>query len=94
MAKSAKTPKVYTIEVTHFRLMRDNTTSSQTGTLEELKKYFGYTLEAGASYNGQRGCKKVNPDPKNIKSLVDNLNKAAENCCTHYQDRYYSLVED
>ena len=91
----AKSPKIYTIEVTRIRLRGgDSITSCETGTLEELKEEFGYTLEAGASYNGQRGCKKVNPDPKSIKSLVNNLNKAAENCCTHYQDRYYSLVED
>lgn len=90
----AKVPKIYTIEVTRIRLSGPSTTNRHTGTLDELKGTFSYTFDCGASYNGQRGCKKVNPDPKSIKSLVDNLNKAAENCCTHYQDRYYSLVED
>lgn len=91
----AKSPKIYTIEVTRIRLRGgDSITSCETGTLEDLKEEFRYTLDCGASYNGQRGCKKVNTDPKSIKSLVDNLNKAAENCCTHYQDRYYSLVEE
>ncbi len=91
----AKEPKIYTIEVTRIRLRGgDSITSCETGTLEELKEEFRYTLDCGSSYNGQRGCKKVNPDPKSIKSLVDNLNKAAENCCAHYQDRYYSLAED
>ena len=76
MAKSAKTPKVYTIEVTRIRLRGgDSITSCETGTLEELKQYFGYTLEAGASYNGMQGCKKVNRDPKSISALVTNLNK-------------------
>ena len=90
----AKAPKIYTIEVTRIRLSRPSTETRYTGTVDELKKKFRYTLDCGASYNGERGCKKVNPDPKSIKSLVDNLNKAAENCCTHYQDHYYSLVED
>lgn len=90
----AKSPKIFTIEVNTLRMVGNNATRRYTGTFDELKKTFGYTLEAGSSYNGQRGCKKVNPNPKSIKSLVDNLNKAAENCCTHYQDRYYSLVED
>ena len=90
----AKSPKIYTIEVTRIRLSGPSTTTKYNGTVDELKEKFRYTLDCGASYNFERGCKKVNPDPKSIKSLVANLNNAAENCCTHYQDRYYSLVED
>jgi hypothetical protein len=41
------------------------------GTLEELIKYFQYTLEVGASYN-----KSIKTKPKTIKSLLSNLDKA------------------
>lgn len=41
------------------------------GTVEELTKYFSYTLEVGYSYES-----KVNMHPKTIKSLISNLKKA------------------
>lgn len=49
------------------------------GTLEELIRYFSYTLEVGASWN-----QKINRNPKTIKSFVTNLQKsyeAKEACC-------------
>ena len=42
-----------------------------TGTIPYLIEYFGYTLEVGASWN-----KKVNRNPKGIKTLITNLNRA------------------
>lgn len=49
------------------------------GTVEEITNYFGYTLECGNSWN-----KKINRNPKTIKSLISNLEKAfdeVEGCC-------------
>lgn len=43
------------------------------GTLDELKKYFSYTFEVGASWD-----KKVNVNPKNITSFVNNLQRSFE----------------
>jgi len=44
-----------------------------TETLDGLIKYFGYTLEVGNSWN-----KKINMNPKTIKSFVINLQKSYE----------------
>ena len=64
--------KKYTIKTT--RSGRNETRESITeGTLDELIKYFGYTLEIGNSWN-----KKINRYPKTIKSFVSNLQKAYE----------------
>ena len=43
------------------------------GTLEELIKYFSYTLEIGNSWN-----KKINRNPKTIKSFITNLQNSFE----------------
>ena len=41
------------------------------GTVEQLTKYFGYTLEVGNSID-----RRINRQPKTIASLVSNLRKA------------------
>ena len=50
-----------------------------TGTLDELIQKFKYTLESGASWSYQKGCKKVNTNPKTIKGLLTALYNATEN---------------
>lgn len=60
--------KTYTI--IKYRRGRKN---EVTDTLVNLRKYFGYTLEAGASYN-----QKINTEPKTVKGLVSALNKAVD----------------
>jgi len=65
-----------------------------TGTIPELLDYFGYTLEVGKSYEHERGRYKINMNPKNIQSLVDNLNKAASNGAANgAPSTYYSVGE-
>lgn len=81
---STKQPKTHTIEIhRHGRI------STTTGTIDELTKYFGYTLEVGKSYD-----KTVQMAPKTIKSLIVAINKAktaaAANGCP---DTYYTLAE-
>lgn len=60
--------KTYTIVKTRKGKERE-----QTGTIEELVKYYGYTLECGNSWNN-----KINRNPKTIKGLVNALNKSVE----------------
>jgi len=58
---------------------KNNRETIITGTLSYLINYFSYTLEVGNSYN-----KKINRNPKNIKSFITNLEKALdekESCC-------------
>lgn len=67
--------KEYTV-ICHHR----GRATEYTGTLEYLiKDVFGYTLEAGASWSGYSGCRKVNTNPKSGKGLVAALNNAVAN---------------
>lgn len=82
--------KEYTV-ICHHR----GKTREFTGTLEHLTtKVFGYTLEAGASYSNQKGCRKVNTNPKTGKSLINALNNATHNrmCGCLHRD-WYELKE-
>ena len=62
--------KSYKVEV---RTTKSDTPRYTEGTLPELIKYFGYTLEIGNSWN-----KKINRTPKTIKSFISNLQKSYE----------------
>ncbi len=65
-----------------------------TGTLEYLIGYFSYTLEVGESWQHERGNSKINTNPKSVKSLVDNLNKAKSNSAANGNpSEYYWLKE-
>lgn len=57
--------------------------SKQTGTLAELIDNYSYELETGQSYEREKGNKKINVNPKNIKALVDNLSKAVDNAAAN-----------
>ena len=60
------------------------------GTLDELKAYFSYIMEIGTSWN-----KKINPNPKTIKSFVSNLQKAfAEQEAQIYNRTFVELIKE
>lgn len=81
--------KTYKIVCTNERTGR---TYAQEGTLEELIKCYGYTLECGASYQREKGNAKINRQPKTIKSLVSNLNNAVNNSAANgYAGQCYRL---
>ncbi len=59
------------------------------GTVAELTKYFGYTLEVGYSYNP-----KISRHPKTAQSLVLNLNKSvAEKMRGSFDPDHFRLKE-
>lgn len=70
---------------------RNGRERSKSGTLAELIEYYGYTLETGKSYEHARGNRKINLNPKNIESLVQNLNNAKSNAAANGQsnERFY-----
>ena len=70
---------------------RNGRERSKSGTLAELIEYYSYTLETGKSYEHERGRKKINLNPKNIESLVQNLNNAKSNAAANGQsnERFY-----
>lgn len=84
------TKKEYTI-ISHHR----GRATEYTGTMEYLvDEVFGYTLECGASWSGQRGCKKVNRYPKTAKALVTALNNSSYNTQgSCYDPDWYELKE-
>jgi hypothetical protein len=71
---------------TIIKTRRGNQTETS-GTVEELTKYFGYTLECGNSWNP-----KINRNPKTAASLITALNKSvAETQGSCYDPDYYEL---
>lgn len=82
--------KTIFIRANRISLSRPSRTTIWAGTIDELvNNVFSYTLECGNSWNH-----KVNRYPKSAKSLVTNLNKAAEASCCHYQDTYYDIATE
>ena len=67
--------KTYTIIKNHR-----GRTYETTGTVEELKKAFGYTIECGVSWMMQEPRYRFRdvPIPKSAKGLVNFLNKCVE----------------
>jgi len=70
--------KTFTIEKTKYG-MSGTRTYTQTGTIAELVQAYSYTLEVGQSWAHEAGNKKVNMNPKSIKTLVKALNTAGDN---------------
>jgi len=66
----------------------------QDGTLPELVYTFKYTLECGQSYQHEKGNRKINCNPKNINSLITNLNRAINNSAANgYAGSTYTAEE-
>lgn len=81
--------KKYTIVCYH----RGRTTE-YTGTVAELVETFRYTLECGHSWEREKGCKKVNPNPTTIKGLLRALDNSVYNTQSSCYDRdSYDLKE-
>lgn len=69
--------KIYTIIMTNNR--RGTDYDPIIGTIDELNQHFKYTLEKGASWEHEKGNKKINTNPRSGKMLVKNLNNAENN---------------
>lgn len=71
---------------------RNGKDTEHTATLAEHIKYHSYTLECGASYQHEKGNKKINRSPRNAESLVKNLNNAINNSAANgHSETYYTL---
>lgn len=88
---SSKIDKVYKVIKTKHRTGK---TYVQVGTLTELIQAYSYTLEVGQSYEREKGNKKINRNPKNIKSLITNLDNASNNSAANgYSGLSYDYEE-
>ena len=86
--EAAKEETIYTI-----RSERKGRSHDYTGTLAELIQKFSYTLEKGASWQHEKGNKKIDRNPKSIAALIKNLNNAENNAAANgYSGTSYSLV--
>lgn len=72
----AKANKMFRVVSTRHR---SGTTAAITGELSDLIEAHAYTLECGASWQHEKGNKKINRQPKSIASLITNLNNAVNN---------------
>lgn len=69
----AKVEKTYKLRKTRFGRSGSDQESFVEGTLSDLISYFSYTLEVGNSWN-----RKIDKNPKTIKSFIRNLQVALE----------------
>jgi hypothetical protein len=79
--------------ITSTKSFSGRSTTSRPLTVAEAVKYYGYTLEVGASWAHEKGNKKINRNPKTIASLITNLNNASDNAARNGCGDYYSYVE-
>ena len=78
-----------------FMSSRPTRYSYAEGTLEYLIGYHSYVLECGASYQHERGNKKVNRNPKTVAGLIKSLNIATNNSAANgYSGTSYQLVTE
>lgn len=75
----ARKPKIFKIEPS--KNGRDY--SPSIGTIPELIEAYSYTLEVGASWQHEKGNKKINENPRGIKSLITNLYNAKNNAAAN-----------
>ena len=84
--------KQYEITITRSRHSGETVRKTDPMTVEELVKYFSYTLEKGASWQHEKGNKKINRNPKTIASLITNINNAENNAAANgWANTHYSL---
>jgi len=85
----SKTPKLFKV-ITVVRGMNSNRENETVGTLSDLIQWFGYTLECGQAYQHEYGNKKINRNPRGIKSFITNINNATNNAAANgYSNKTY-----
>lgn len=89
--KMAKQPKQYIITKTSPYTGRSH--ESKPLTIDEAVEYYRYTLECGSSWEHEKGNKKINLHPKTIKSLISNLDNAANNSARNGCGDYFVSKE-
>lgn len=87
----AKQAKRYVI--TSTRPMSGRSYTSRPMTVAEAVEYYSYTLECGASWEHEKGNKKINRNPKSIDALIKNLNNASNNSARNGCGDYYEAKE-
>lgn len=64
------------------------------GTINELIKYFHYVLECGYSQQYEKGCKKINMNPRSVDSLCESLYNASNNAVhSDFSGKFFEPAE-
>jgi hypothetical protein len=83
------TEKISDTKLITIKKTRKGKDSFSTGTLEQLKKDFSYTLDSGWSYNH-----KINTNPRNGKALEKALNQSTDETQKgNFDPNYYQLID-
>jgi hypothetical protein len=88
----AKALKKYII-TGHLGCYQSKAYKSRPLTIDEAVDYYGYTLEKGASWQHEKGNKKINRHPTTLKSLLSNLTNAVNNAAANGYGGYYTAEE-
>lgn len=73
--------KTYVIR--NIRSRTGSTSVTRPMTIAAAVEYYSYTLRVGASWEHEKGNKKINCNPKTIASLITNLNNAVDNAAVN-----------
>ena len=85
--------KTFKVQSVRSRYGSEPSISTFEGTIPQLVEQFSYTLECGKSWEHEKGNKKINTNPKGIKSLINNLNNAVNNSAANgYSNTSYREV--
>lgn len=88
----AKAAKIQEQVVIGFYRARFDKNRFKKGTLAQLVEYYQGTLECGKAYEHERGNRKISLNPRNLESLVKNLNNACDNKAANgYCEDYYFI---
>ena len=74
--------KIYTLTIIHFEPKFNGFTEDEQvyqGTFEQLKEYFNEYILDGFVKSSEKGNKKINTEPKNMKELCSSIKKSSYN---------------
>lgn len=74
--------KIYTLTIIHFEPKFNGFIEDEQvyqGTFEQLKEYFNEYILDGFVKSSEKGNKKINTEPKNMKELCSSIKKTSYN---------------
>lgn len=93
-AKMVKKMKLYAVHHWHDGYGRHVDYGVVVGTIDELIHAFHYTLDCGHSWQNEKGCKKINMNPRGVVSLCKNLYNASNNATGNgFSGKFYEPAE-
>lgn len=93
-AKLVKKMKLYAVHLWYDGYGRHFDYGNVVGTIDDLINYFRYILECGYFWQHEKGCKKINMNPRSVASLCKNLYNASNNSDSNgFSGKFYEPAE-